>query len=275
MTKATYRRLAGLIVGGAIGLVFALVATLINTILIPDIPFYMPPFGPVGNAFAGLTVGMFLGVISAWTTPSVPGPLLAAAAGAVLFLTAGLISGRTPMFLVPASLVTSVFLMFPFGAMLVPLTSLLRVAVNQLTDYRDKPIFIPRRWIWSALLLIAAFGGGMLFRLSPEAEIMLSRAKSMIDTGLQASASEALPDPLRGPEMQDFLASASQSYKLEWRNKSLNLYAIPRPGLPEYEMAVVIARFDNGWNLVCLFPNTELAPRCKGFDQLPLATITS
>lgn len=269
MSKPVYRRLSGLIVGGLIGLGFALVAALINPILMPDIKFYIPPFGIFGNALLGLGAGMILGLLSAWTNPSVPGPIFAGMVGAALMLLSGFISGRTPLFLVPASVVTALFLLLPFSAMLLPLTALIRVAVNQFTDYRDKSILLPRRWVMTVLLLAAAVGGGLLFRLSPEAQIMLRRAQSMIDAGLQVTNVEALPAPLIGPEMRDFIGSAGQSYQLEWQNKNLNLYAIPRPALPEYEMAVVIAHFDNGWSLVCLYPNTELNPRCKGFDELP------
>ena len=269
MSKPTYRRLAGLIIGGLIGLAFALVSTLINPILMPDLPLYMPPFGAFGNAFLGLSIGMLLGVLSAWTNPSVPGPLYAAVSGAVILLLAGFISGQTPLFLVPASLITSLFLMLPFGAMMVPITALFRVAINQLTDYRDKSIFLPRRWLSIVLILAVAVGGGYLFRLNPEAQIMLRRADDMIQAGLSAASNEALPEPLRGPEMRDFISRSSPDYELQWQNKNLNLYAIPRPALPEHEMAVVIARFDTGWNLVCLYPNTELNPRCRGFDELP------
>ncbi len=269
MSKATYRRLAGLVVGGLIGLFFALVATMINSILMPDIPFYMPPFGPIGNAAAGLTAGMLLGLVSAWTDASVPGPIYAAALGALLLLISGLIFGQTPLFLVTAGLVTSLFLMLPFGAMVLPLTALVRVAVNQLTDYRDHTILLPRRWLMIALLLACAIGGGMLFRLKSDAQIMLQRANSMITAGLQAQGNDALPAPLRAPNVQDFNAHATQKYQLEWQNHNLNLYAIPRPATPEYKMAVVIARFDNGWNLVCLYPDTQRDPGCRGFDKLP------
>ena len=34
-----------------------------------------------------------------------------------------------------------------------------------------------------------------------------------------------------------------------------------RPG----EEAVVIARFESGWRLACLFPDADAEPACKGF----------
>ncbi len=98
---------------------------------------------------------------------------------------------------------------------------------------------------------------------------MMRQAQSLIQTGLQAASVDALPEALRGPQMTDFLGQASPNYELEWQNKNLILYGIPRPAMPEFDMAVVITHFDNGWVLVCLYPNTELDPRCRGFDQMP------
>lgn len=272
MTKTTYRRLNGCIVGGLIGLILTLTSMLVRVIPLSNLPLYLPPLGLVVNSLLGMAAGMLLGLVSAWTDSSEPGPIIAAGVGAIAFLLIAFISGQTPLFMVPATLVTTIFLMLPFGAMLLPLTALIRVAVNRWADYRRNSIFQPRRWVWTFLLLAAAFGAGNLFRLSPEAQIMLRREQTLIQAGLQSSSADALPQSLRGPEMADFLGHASPNYELEWQNKNLSLYGIPRPAMPEYEMGVVIAHFDNGWVLVCLYPNTELDPRCRGFDQMPRPT---
>ena len=50
MTKQTYRRCAGLILGALIGLAFGSVSQGVNSLFLPGIPLYQPPFGPIGNS---------------------------------------------------------------------------------------------------------------------------------------------------------------------------------------------------------------------------------
>ena len=259
----------GCLVGGLVGLCFVLTSMLVRTLVLPDVPLYYSPLGFAGNTLLGLAAGVLLGLVSAWTDPSPPGPIIAAASGAVVFLVVGFITGMTPLFMVPATLVTTIFLMLPFGAMLLPLTAALRVAVNQWTDYRKYSSLQPRRWFMTVLLIALAFGAGNLSRYNPTARIMLQRTQATIQAGLRSTSADTLPASLRGPEMVDFIGSASANFQLEWTNQNLIIYQIPRPPMSEADMGVVIAHFDNGWVLACLYPNTELDARCRGFDEIP------
>ena len=55
------------------------------------------------------------------------------------------------------------------------------------------------------------------------------------------------------------------TYKLSWERQRIERFRILRPGKNLDNHSVVMARFESGWNLVCLY----IAPMCKGFAELP------
>lgn len=269
MTKQTYRRRTGIILGAILGLVFGIVSQGVNPILLTSIDLYLPPFGPAGNILLAAIVGASLGMLCAWMESSVPGVLSAAAAGAVLMLAAAFFSGSTPLMEVPVTTIGFIFLFVPFTGMLIPVFILARTTINKLTDSRLEKQPLAARW-WLPLLVVAAAGAiGWSLVYSPSARTVLTRNHQMLQQGLTAGSMAQMPAPLLGPEMEDFASHASQKFTLAWDDKRLNAYAIPRPTGPEYLMSVVIARFDNGWNVVCLYPTAESQPRCRSFDKLP------
>lgn len=269
MTKQTYRRRVGIILGAILGLVFGVLSQAINPILLPGIDLYLPPFGPAGNILLAIAVGASLGLLCAWMEPSVPGVLSAAAVGAVLMLAAAFFTGSTPLMEVPVTTIGFIFLFIPFTGMLIPVLGLVRTTINKLTDSRLEKQSLAARW-WLPLLVIAAAGAiGWSLVYTIPARTVLAHNYQMLQQGLTASSMAQMPAPLLGPEMEDFSSHASQSYTLAWDDKRINAYAIPRTAAPEYLMSVVIARFDNGWNVVCLYPTAESQPRCRSFDELP------
>jgi hypothetical protein len=269
VTKQTYRRRAGIILGALTGLIFGLISQGVNPFLLPGIPLYQPPFGMIGNMLLAIGVGLLLVLLSAWMDASVPGVLLSAAVGALLMLVAAFITGRTPLGMLPVTTIGLIFLWIPFTGMLIPVMGVIRTAINNLTDSRSSSEHAAAR-LWLPLVVVVAFGVlGATNVYSPAARAIITHNHKMLQQGLVASSMAAMPQPLLGPEMEDFSAHASQNYRLTWDDKNLNLYAIPRVGGPEYLMSVVIARFDNGWNVVCLYPNAESQPRCRSLDELP------
>jgi len=269
MTKQAYRRLAGLILGAVIGLIFGAVSQGVNPALMPGVPLYQPPFGMIGNTALMTLLGGLLGLLSAWTEPSIPGILLSGAAAAAMLLISNTFTSQLPALMAAANMMVAVFLLLPFSAMAAVGTGLVRTAVNNLTDYRNLSLLHPRRWWLAVLILIAAGGLGYAMLLSPSARTVLVRTQDMLQQGLAAENAADLPSPLRGNGMDDFLTHAAPGYTLDWENKNLTRYAIPRPGGPEYLMSVAVVRFDNGWNMACLYPNVEAEPRCHSFDELP------
>ena len=269
MTKQAYRRLAGLILGAVIGLIFGGISQGVNPALMPGVPLYQPPFGLIGNAALMIGLGGLLGLFSAWTEPSVPGILLSGAAAAAVLLITNLFTDQLPALMAAANTIVALFLLLPFAAMAAVGTGLVRTAVNNLTDYRNLSILHPRRWWLVVLILIAAAGLGYATVLPPSARTVLLRTQDMLQQGLAVTTPAELPAPLQGKGMDDFLAHASPGYTLDWENKNLTRFAIPRPSGPEYLMSVAVVRFDNGWNMACLYPDAEAEPRCHSFDELP------
>jgi len=269
VTKQTYRHRAGIILGAVLGLVFGILSQGVNPILLPGIDLYQPPFGSAGNILLAFAVGAGLGLLCAWMEPSVPAVLSAAAVGAVLMLAAAFFTGSTPLMEVPVSTIGFIFLFVPFTGMLIPVLWLVRTTINTLTDSRLDKQTLMARW-WLPLLVITAAGAiGWSLVYSVPARTVLTHNQQMLQQGLTASSMALMPAPLLGPEMEDFSSHSSQEYTLAWDNKRINAYAIPRTAAPEYLMSVVIARFDNGWNVVCLYPTAESQPRCRSFDELP------
>lgn len=269
MTKQTYRRWAGLILGALIGLAFGGVSQGVNPLLLPGIPLYQPPLGPIGNSLLALLIGMLLGLLCAWVEPSIPGILLSAGTGAALALIVATNTGRTPLFMLPATAIGIVFLWLPFTGMFFPVMALFRTAINKLTDSRKERLSLPAHG-WLPLLLVVAAGAlGYTLVLTSPARAVMAHNQQMLTAGLAAASADELPAPLRGKDVADFRSNASRDYQLAWENKNLTVYAIPRPAGPEHEISVVIARFDNGWNVVCLYPNPQTEPRCRSFDELP------
>jgi len=264
-----YRRIVGLVLGASLGLIYGLVSQYINRIALPDIPFYQPPLGPIGNVLIWLLIGALLGLLSAWPCESIQGALLGGITGAIMLMMLTLLTGRMDSEVLTGK-IAGVFLLFlPFVGALTPLVGIHRLAVNKIVEahIESSPWWIAARWPLLLIIILAVIGTTVLLR--DYARIMLARTNSLIVAGLKASDAAALPPLLQGERIGSFLSNAQLSYTLQWENKQINRFAIPRPmtDRPNEESAV-IARFKNGWTLVCLYGNSDVEPVCKGFEQV-------
>ena len=88
---------------------------------------------------------------------------------------------------------------------------------------------------------------------------------ALLQAGLATTTAADLPPPLTDPEIGSFQARAQGPYTLEWTNKDLNRFRIPRPGRNFDFHAVVLARFANGWRLACLFITPDEPPGCRSY----------
>ena len=71
-----------------------------------------------------------------------------------------------------------------------------------------------------------------------------------------------LPEPLAVEAVDHFLINSRAAYTLEWNKDPNNRYAIPRPANTNGLESLAIARFSNGWILICLYPAPNLQPEC-------------
>lgn len=258
-----------MILGAVVGLIFGGVSQGVNPLLLPEIPLYQPPLDMAGNIALLTVLGAVLGLICAWTDSSIPGVLMSAALAAGLLLIANTFTNQLSSMMAAANAIVSLLLWLPFTAIAAAGTGLMRIAVNNLTDYRSESILHLRRWGMLVIVLAAAAGLGYSLVLSPPARTVLTRTHVLLQQGLTVENAADLPAPLAGSGMNDFTSSASPVYTLKWEEKNLIRYAIPRPAGPEYLMSVVEVRFDSGWNLACLYPSSEGEPRCHSFARLP------
>jgi hypothetical protein len=269
MSIHNYRRLTGLLFGAGLGLMFGLTSQLINRILLPGIPLYQPPLGPLGNILASLLAGALLGGICAWPESSINGTFIASAVSAAIILLGNFAlaePGRSPL---GTRIMASIVLLLPFWALLVPLIAALRWAVNKLVDAHADHLPLRARVIVPAVLLLIVGLVGALPTYRGEARTLLAQTHALLREGQAAANVEALPAPLRVLAIGSFLEAGRVPYALSWQQQGIEKYRIARPIENFDNHSAVVARFKNDWNLVCLYITPERPPLCQAFEELP------
>jgi hypothetical protein len=258
-----YRRIAGVAIGAGLGLIFGLVSQSINSIVMPGIPFYQPPFGPVVNAVLCVLGGTLLGLVSAWPHESALGIVTAGVAGALCVGGLTLATARLDLISGTGVIMSTLVLLLPLSALVVPLVWILRWAANKQEDS-----YLAGYLSWSrvlAPLILVMVTGGLAATMlyPPEARPVLARMNAMVQAGLAASDPQALPRPLQSESMDGFLDHATGAYTLEWTRQLDRYGMIVYPTASPRDQSVVIAHFENGWTLACLFAASEVEPVCK------------
>ena len=265
-----HRRWSGLALGVALGLVYGATTQLINRVFLPGVPLYQPPLGPLGNSALFAAGGALLGLICAWPAGGVQGAFLASAISALALVVGSFVSARPSSGLFVAAAVTGIFLMLPFWGLLVPFLAALRWGVNRIEEARRDRLPLYRRLPAPLLLMLAAALAGALVLYHADVRGALARMAELLEAGQQASSATTLPAPLQSPGVGDFLAHGQKtSYSLAPEAARVERFRIPRPARNFDSHQFVVARFANGWNLVCVFITPDEPPLCQGFDQLP------
>ncbi len=261
-----YRRWVGFIFGGLLGLVYGVASQFINRVAAPGVPLYQPPYGAMGNIALCAFGGSALGTICAWPLGSIQGTALASAISAIIIVVGSFIDAGVSGTTLVAAAVTGIFLALPFWGMLIPLLSALRWAVNGLEEAHRDRLPWHARLLKPALLIVGVGLVGMLSLYRPDARTLLVKTYALLQ---QAQAGGELPEPLRDIADNAFRTRGAGSFELSWEMRDIERYRIPRPGRNLDNHSVVVARFANGWNLVCLYITLDEPPLCQGFDQLP------
>lgn len=265
--QAQLRRWTGAFLGIGMGLVYILVSERINALLLPELSIYAPPPGLPWSALIGSGLGLLLALAAAWPASPTLGVLLGSLAGALIvsiYTAAQAAGGETSLVAVGAVLAV---IFTPLAVMLGGLVVLFRILLDlQQNAIRNQRSALLIGGIPIALLLLAA-GAGWTRQYPPYAQMVLHRADNLIKEGLTTSSLAQLPEALRGNAVPDFLENAVPEYTLEWERDTTNRFGIPRPANTEGRESLAIARFSNGWMLVCLYPRPEWEPRCKSLQQ--------
>jgi hypothetical protein len=259
------RRVFGLALGAVLGLVYGLTSQTINLIILPGIPLYQPPLGPAGNALLIAALGALLGMVAAWPVGSIAGIFAASTVAAGLLAFVSFLSVRLTEKNSSGMIVAALFILLPLIGLLAPLLGVFRWVVNKEMGARREAASTWRH-LRAPLALIAVFAVIGTFSLfSPEARQELIAMDRLLRDGLAARSADALPAALRTEDVGDFARQAEESYTLEWTQRNLNRFRIPRPGRNFDNHAVVLARFADGWQLACLFVTPTEPPECKSY----------
>jgi hypothetical protein len=255
-----HRRITGIILGALLGLVYGLVSQMINRIALPGVPLYQPPLGPVGNSLLSALVGGGLGLLVTIPASGALGIALASAASAAAIMINSLIrlDGELSA---GTQVVVGVLLSVPLSWFTVPVIALLRWAVDRQVEQHVRAEPPAARWrVPLALVLVMAFVAAFdLYDTS--AQNQLRHMHGTLELGLAAGAAD-LPAPLRGPLVRDFPGGRDLDYTLEWTRQDLERFIQLRPAANYDQHAAVIARFDGGYRLVCLYPTPRSGPNC-------------
>ncbi|MGW8251935.1 MAG: hypothetical protein ACWGO1_14940 [Anaerolineales bacterium] len=260
------RRLLGVLLGSSMGLVYGIVSQSINKIMLPGIMLHQPPFGMAGNILLWLLVGAILGFVSAIPEETLSGVILGATVGAVFVTIISLLTGRTDAGVWAGKFISVLILFVPIAALLVPVTGVFRWAINKVIEARIDSDSTWRTVRRPLLLVVLVAAIGTFALLPPHARIMLARTDAMLEKGLQSTSTDQLPEALQHERVGGFMQHASLEYTLQWQNKNINRFAIPRPLTDRpWEESAIIAHFDSGWRLVCIYADSEAQPACRGF----------
>jgi len=262
----SYRRWIGASFGAALGLSYGLVSQTINHFYLPGIPLFQPPGGLLGNILLWTVVSTLLGLISAWSAESIRDVFICSAFASLIIAAITLMSGNNDQEDLAPKMMSLIFLLVPLTAALVPFFGILRWATNREVEFHITHSPFLRRLLVPAVLVLVVGALGAISLHSDPARVQITSMHTMLQSGLRVDRKTALPAPLQDDLVGEFLEHASQRYQIAWDNKNNNQYGIPRRMSSRgWEEAAVTAHFDDGWMLVCLYPDSQAEPSCGGF----------
>jgi hypothetical protein len=268
MTEHAFRRWTGGLLGAVLGLAYALTSQWLNVLILPGLPLYQPPFGPVWNTVLSIGVGVLLGLIAVWPARWYLGVLLSAAVGTVLVQTAVVLTASDTLNAVPVT----VCIFLPLAAVLLPMIALVRWATDRqvLARIDGQPLW--RRVLLPLLLIVLAGGVGALALYPVRARQPLVEMNAIVQAAQQAGDRSALPAAYQAIDARGYPERLRGRYTLDWEGTELSRFGIPRPLENEADQVAVLARFEDGYAFACLFIPGEDVARCRGYDQWPLPT---
>jgi hypothetical protein len=258
-----YRRAVGFGLGALIGVTYAAAYQVGDRITIPGIPLYQPPFGLAGNLLMFALGGGLLGLIAAWPRSGIAGTFLAAAVSAVALVASAYISAGTTGENVAGNVFNGSILALPFWGLLVVMIGPLRWVISHEEEARRDRQPLRRRVLRPLIMLLVVGLAGLTALYPSDARVLLRKENEMLRA---AQATGTVPASLASTA---FATRGRGPYQLSWERERIERYRIPRPAGNLGQHSVVVARFSNGWNLVCLYVNQTDPPRCQDMEVLP------
>jgi len=256
------RRTLGAVFGAAMGLVYALVAQYINTLLLPGIPVYQPPPGRYTIMLLTVVLGGLLGLIAAWPEDAIPGVLYSSLAGiGVTSIYSMLLSegGSDQVF---GMLLVFIFTFLPRALLFVPMSAMIRWAVGVWQVELQTVTFSIRKLALSLGLVLLLSGMVGLFSLYPrQGRDALRTTNALIQQAQESTSADILPEEIKG--VYGFSQAGVGSYTLRLSDDPDRL-PITRP-ITDYNEAVyaVLVRFENGYRFACVYVRSDIPPTCR------------
>lgn len=262
-----YRRVAGVVIGAGLGLVYGVITQSINSIVFPGLPFHLPPYGPAVNEVLCFLGGASLGLLSAWPQESAIGILIASVTGALVIGGATLATTRINWESGSGVILIILVLMLPITAIVVPIVASLRWATNKQEDSYRAGYLTWSRVLAPLLLMIVTGGLAATTLYPPEARPALERVNALVRAGQVAINVNDLPEPFKSDAMAGFLENAKGTFTLEWNRQFDRYGAIILPGVDPREQSVVVVYLQNNWTFACLFASFDAEPVCKNVPR--------
>lgn len=265
-----HRKWFGAIFVTVCGLAYGFLSQTINYLFMPGVPLYLPPFGALGNIILAGLIGASLGYLIASSESGGVGVLWGSLLGGAFIAVATLLTGNVEGEILWQKIAAIVIIFLPTAAALAPLLILFRWMIGREEEaYRNagKGYSYSRFWRYALPIAVVLAAGilGSLSLYNDLARAVTLRMQGLIQQGLQSASVETLPPPLRPPGVTHFIEHQGVRYTLQWDKDNQNRFAIPRPAGGAFEQSTVIARFDTGYMLACMFPDKTGQPSCKDF----------
>jgi hypothetical protein len=270
MTIQTYRRLTGLVLGMVLGLAYAIPSQAFNSLSLPAIPLYQPPFGALINILICAVLGGLVGLICAWPRGSLAGVLIAATSGSVFLLIAGsFYGGPMPSERIGRLAATLTVLLLPVVGFLGALFTALRWIINKQVEYHSDRVSWLRRLVIPILVVGVVVGLSAAVVYPPEGQLRIKEMNALIQAGLQAGDAASVP-PAFAKFGETFKQHATPNYSLQWITSDLIEWRTGLPaGYQEWQLSIVVARFEDGWLVACIFSPDEAPAHCRAYDRDP------
>jgi hypothetical protein len=255
-------RLQGVVFGVWLSWLYAFVADQANRMNLPGIPLPDPQGGFAGYYLGAILAGALIGLASTWPENSWVGAGLGGLVGAFLafFAPWQQALGSTNQTVGVAVLTLTTFI--PLALILAPISLLLRLSVNHLPT-TSAGMLNPRRIGLPLAVSILAVLIPIWGMYSPDVKDAFYTSKSLLEEGLKASNPGQLPAPLQS--VTGFIPNAAGRYSLEWSD-SVERFMGPRPVTSRQNSDyLIIARFQNGFTLACLYAPGVKQPSCTNY----------
>lgn len=261
----------GLALGGVAGLSFGIVAQFCNEWALPGVSFIHHPLGQIGNILASGIFGACFGWLCSYPLDFGQGILRGGAFFAILFELITLFSPYLTLKERLNFLLLSLAPMIIFTALAVFYLIFFRWCVDRQIEHSNSHWWNLNRLLPALLMIAITSSIGFTSRYSSSELVVLNTMNQMIQEGLAVADSSSLPPLLQNrpgtiPHVEDFRSFASPNFAVEIVNIDALHQALPAWSDIDYGTGI-LAHFDNGWILGCLF--NEISSRIYFCQEFP------